>query len=90
VTPTHFVPQIMEALVVAKEQGLIVPLVYNSGGYDSVETLQLLEGIFDIYMPDMKYGADEMACCIPMRPNTPSTPKRHTGDAPPGRGPGDG
>jgi putative pyruvate formate lyase activating enzyme len=60
VTPTHFVPQILEALVVAKEQGLIVPLVYNSGGYDSVETLRLLEGIFDIYMPDMKYGSDEM------------------------------
>jgi putative pyruvate formate lyase activating enzyme len=59
VTPTHFVPQILEALVVAREQGLTVPLVYNSGGYDSVETLQLLDGIFDIYMPDMKYGSDE-------------------------------
>jgi putative pyruvate formate lyase activating enzyme len=60
VTPTHFVPQILEALVVAKEQGLTIPLVYNSGGYDSVETLQILEGIFDIYMPDIKYGFDEM------------------------------
>jgi putative pyruvate formate lyase activating enzyme len=41
--------------------GLTVPLVYNSGGYDSAETLRLLDGIFDIYMPDMKYGSDEMA-----------------------------
>jgi putative pyruvate formate lyase activating enzyme len=61
VTPTHFVPQILEALTLAKEAGLTVPLVYNSGGYDSVETLQLLDGVFDIYMPDMKYGSDEMA-----------------------------
>lgn len=61
VTPTHFVPQILEALALAKEAGLTVPLIYNSGGYDSVETLQLLDGVFDIYMPDMKYGSDEMA-----------------------------
>lgn len=61
VTPTHFVPQILEALTLAKGAGLTVPLVYNSGGYDSVETLQLLDGVFDIYMPDLKYGSDEMA-----------------------------
>ena len=61
VTPTHVVPQILEALVLAREEGLSLPLVYNSGGYDSVETLRLLEGIFDIYMPDMKYGSDELA-----------------------------
>jgi len=61
VSPTHFVPQILEALVVARAKGLNVPLVYNSGGYDLVETLELLEGIFDIYMPDAKYGSDEMA-----------------------------
>jgi putative pyruvate formate lyase activating enzyme len=60
VTPSHYVPQILEALIVAREMGLTVPLVYNSGGYDSVETLRLLDGIFDIYMPDMKYGSDEM------------------------------
>jgi len=58
VTPTHVVPQILEALVLAREGGLSVPLVYNSGGYDSVETLRLLEGIIDIYMPDAKYGQD--------------------------------
>lgn len=61
VTPTHFVPQILEALVLAVELGLSVPLVYNSGGYDSVGSLRLLNGIFDIYMPDAKYGTDSAA-----------------------------
>ena len=55
VTPSHVVPQIIESLVLAIEQGLEVPLVYNSGGYDDKETLQLLDGIFDIYMPDFKF-----------------------------------
>ncbi len=61
VTPTHVVPQILEALVLAVDDGLRVPLVYNSGGYDSVKTVQLLDGIFDIYMPDAKYGSDDVA-----------------------------
>jgi putative pyruvate formate lyase activating enzyme len=61
VTPTHFVPQILEAVVEARKMGLSVPLVYNSGGYDSVETLRLLDGVFDIYMPDAKYGTDSAA-----------------------------
>ena len=56
VTPTHVVPQIFEALVVACANGLEVPLVYNCGGYDSLETLKLLDGVIDIYMPDMKYS----------------------------------
>ncbi len=55
VSPTHVVPQVMEALVPAIEMGLTVPLVYNTGGYDSPETLQLLSGIVDIYMPDFKF-----------------------------------
>ena len=55
VTPSHVVPQIIEALVMAAEKGLRVPLVYNSGGYDAKETIELLEGIFDIYMPDFKF-----------------------------------
>jgi putative pyruvate formate lyase activating enzyme len=59
-TPSHVVPQILEALVLARDEGLSVPLVYNSGGYDRAETIRLLEGIFDIYMPDAKYGSDEM------------------------------
>ena len=61
VTPTHVIPQILEALIMARDRGLTVPLVYNSGGYDCAQTLQLLDGIFDIYMPDAKYGSDEMA-----------------------------
>lgn len=56
VTPTHQVPAIVEGLVQAVPMGLTIPIVYNSGGYDSVETLRLLDGIIDIYMPDMKYG----------------------------------
>ena len=56
VTPTHVAAQILEALVLARQGGLTVPLVYNSGGYDSVDTLRLLDGIFDIYMPDAKFG----------------------------------
>lgn len=61
VSPTHVVPQMLEALLVAIERGLSIPLVYNSGGYDSVETLCLLDGIFDIYMPDMKYSDEKIA-----------------------------
>ncbi len=55
VTPTHVVPQILEALVKAAGDGLGLPLVYNSGGYDSVDTLRLLDGVIDIYMPDFKF-----------------------------------
>jgi putative pyruvate formate lyase activating enzyme len=55
VTPSHVVPQILDAVKWAAENGLRVPLVYNSGGYDSVETLRLLEGVVDIYMPDLKF-----------------------------------
>ncbi len=59
VSPTHVVPQIVEALELAAESGLHIPLVYNSGGYDSVGTLRILDGIVDIYMPDMKYDDEE-------------------------------
>ncbi len=55
VTPTHVVPQILEALPLAIEGGLKVPLVYNTSAYDKVETLKLLEGVIDIYMPDTKF-----------------------------------
>jgi putative pyruvate formate lyase activating enzyme len=61
VSPTHVVPQILEALELAVESGLHLPLVYNSGGYESVETLRILDGVIDIYMPDMKYGDEETA-----------------------------
>ncbi|MCF8062001.1 MAG: radical SAM protein, partial [Deltaproteobacteria bacterium] len=55
VTPSHVVPQVLEALVVAAGRGLSIPLVYNSSGYDEVETLRLLDGVADIYMPDFKF-----------------------------------
>lgn len=61
VTPTHVVPQILEALAFAIEEGLRISLVYNTGGYDCVETLRLLEGVVDIYMPDMKFVDPEVA-----------------------------
>jgi putative pyruvate formate lyase activating enzyme len=61
VTPTHFTPQIVEALVMAVERGLRVPLVYNCSGYESVKTLRLLDGIVDIYMPDLKYSNNDRA-----------------------------
>lgn len=59
VTPSHVVPQILAALPAAIVKGLSVPLVYNSSGYDSIDTLKLLEGIFDIYMPDFKFWTRE-------------------------------
>jgi putative pyruvate formate lyase activating enzyme len=61
VSPTHVVPQILEALEMAVESGLHLPLVYNSGGYDSIETLKTLDGVVDIYMPDMKYDNEQTA-----------------------------
>lgn len=61
VTPTHVTPQIMEALAIARDKGLRVPTVYNCGGYESVETLRLLEGVIDVYMPDFKYSEGRWA-----------------------------
>ncbi len=61
VSPTHVVPMLAEALLIAWEERLQIPLVYNTGGYDSLEVLALLDGIVDIYMPDMKYGDAETA-----------------------------
>ncbi len=61
VTPTHQVPMILEALVVARREGLKLPMVYNCGGYEKFETIKLLEGVVDIYMPDFKYSEQEPA-----------------------------
>ena len=61
VTPSHVVPQILAALEIAVEAGLSVPLVYNSSGYDSTHTLELLEGVIDIYMPDFKFWDPDVA-----------------------------
>ena len=61
VTPTHVVPQILSALEIAIGKGLTIPIVYNSGGYDDVNTLKLLDGVIDIYMPDFKFWASAIA-----------------------------
>ncbi|NLE73936.1 MAG: radical SAM protein [Actinobacteria bacterium] len=61
VSPSHVVPQILEALDVAASAGLTLPLVYNTGGYDTVETLKLLDDVVDIYMPDAKYADEDTA-----------------------------
>ena len=61
VTPTHVAHAIVRALAIAASRGLHIPLVYNCGGYESVETLRLLDGVIDIYMPDIKYSSSEEA-----------------------------
>ncbi|MGQ9628834.1 MAG: radical SAM protein [bacterium] len=61
VTPTQYIPQIIAAVAIAKERGLRIPLAYNTNGYERVESLRLLEGIIDIYLPDIKYDDDGVA-----------------------------
>ena len=61
VTPTHFVPLIIDGIKLAKERGLSIPIIYNSSGYESIDTIKLLDGIIDVYLPDFKYYNDEFA-----------------------------
>ncbi len=61
VTPTHFVPLISEAIKKAKKQGLTIPIIYNSSGYEKKETIESLKGLIDIYLPDFKYFEDDLA-----------------------------
>jgi putative pyruvate formate lyase activating enzyme len=61
VSPTHWTAQIAEAVAIAREKGLVLPFVWNSGGYESVEVLRLLDGIVDIYLPDAKYSNSALA-----------------------------
>jgi putative pyruvate formate lyase activating enzyme len=61
VTPTHVVPQVLEALMLAAQNGLAIPIVYNSSGYDRAETIRLLRGVVDIYMPDFKFWDEKWA-----------------------------
>ena len=82
VTPTHYMPQILSGLVLAAEQGLALPLVYNTGGYELIEVLRLLDGVVDIYMPDMRYASDEMGLKYSGAPgyaahNRPAIKKMH-------------
>jgi len=69
VTPSHIVPQLIRAIGIAAGRGLTVPIVYNSGGYDSVATLRLLDGIVDIYMPDAKYGSNAIGADLSCAPD---------------------
>jgi len=71
VTPTHVIASIVAAIELARKSGLMLPTVYNSGGYDSVETLKLLEGYMDIYMPDMKYSDSKVATELSAAPDYP-------------------
>ncbi len=75
VTPTHVVPMIVEAVSIARERGLDIPLVYNCGGYETVETLRLLDGIIDIYLPDAKYSDPAMAQKYSNAPDYPAINK---------------
>lgn len=60
VTPTHYIPLIKESIIIAKNKGLSIPIVYNTSGYEKKETIKKLEGLIDIYMPDMKYYDNEL------------------------------
>ena len=71
VTACHFVPLVAEALMQAKEMGLTLPVVYNSGGYEEIHTLSLLEGLVDIYLPDYKYADQELARVCSHAPDYP-------------------
>lgn len=75
VTPSHVVPQILAAIQAAAAQGLQIPLVYNSGGFDSTETLRLLDGIIDIYMPDCKFISSATAAKYTHAPKYPRAMK---------------
>ena len=76
VTPSHVVPQILSALEIAIPKGLSVPLVYNSGGYDLPSTLRLLEGVFDIYMPDFKFWDPQIAASACQADDYPAVARR--------------
>ncbi len=69
VTPSHFVPQFLKALYLARDRGLTIPIAYNTSGYDSVDTLKLLDGVVDIYMPDIKYADNVWARKISSAPD---------------------
>ncbi len=75
VTPSHVGPQILEALGIAVERGLKIPIVWNSGGYDGLETLRLMEGVVDIYMPDLKYSRSDSAARLSKAPDYPERAK---------------
>ena len=76
VTPTHVVPQLVEAVAIAAAQGLRLPIVFNSGGYDRAETLTLLDGVVDVYMPDFKFWRADTAARYANAPDYPDVARR--------------
>jgi putative pyruvate formate lyase activating enzyme len=80
VTPSHFAPQIMGALLIAFNRGLNIPLVYNCGGYESLEMLKLWDGIMDVYMPDMKYADPEHSRAYSSAPDYPEVNRAAIGE----------
>ena len=75
VTPTHFVPSIAETIRLAKTNGLSIPIVYNTGSYDTVDTLKMLDGLIDIYLPDLKYYTEKTAEKYSFASNYPTVAK---------------
>lgn len=69
VSPTPYIPQIKDALFIAKEKGLSIPIIYNTNGYENVESLQLLDGFIDIYLPDLKYFSNDLSVNFSSAPN---------------------
>lgn len=69
VTPTHYVPQIIDALKIAKDKGLNIPILYNSNGYENIDTIKALRGFIDVYLPDLKYCNDKYAMKYSKAPN---------------------
>nr|HDM99730.1 radical SAM protein [Deltaproteobacteria bacterium] len=76
VTPSHMIPFILKALLHAAERGLSIPLIYNTGGYDSIRTLRLLDGVIDIYMPDFKYWDKDIGEHLSNIANYPQVAKK--------------
>ena len=76
VSPTHYAPQIADALALAKRQGLKLPIVYNTGGYDSLELLRELDGLIDIYLPDFKYWDNDNAIKYSRAENYPEVARQ--------------
>lgn len=80
VTGTCFIPHIRNAIIIAKNAGLYIPVIFNCGGYESVEALRLLEGLIDIYMPDVKYSSDDLSKDLSKAPDYFETAKKALGE----------
>ena len=80
VTPTHFAPSIVNAVRTARERGLTLPVVYNTGSYDTVETVRALDGIVDIYLPDLKYYRTESAAKLSFAKDYPTVARLAIGE----------